>query len=159
MDSDKEHVRLLIILKSVIIRHRDANSRSVATAVDVPNLHWLKVQNLMSMKGHKWLLRTCLSDSSSSLWRQSHPDGAQLSVSLVLLEPSVFHGLCSRGRKRKWPAAGQHHSEIHCQVWGARGSMGSHFDGPLIQKFDFLSPATLICNSLCLSRLPYELLI
>lgn len=53
MDNDKEYVHLLIIFKSVIIRDRDVNWQPAAIGIDAHNLHWLKTQKLMSMKGHK----------------------------------------------------------------------------------------------------------
>lgn len=158
MDNDKEYVHLLIILKSVIMRHRDAD-KLVAIGIDAPNLPELKERNLMSMKGHKWLKLVFLTTLPAPEGNQSHPEGASLSVSLVLSEASVFRRLCSRGRKMKWPAAGKHHSKTSHRVWGASGLLGSHFDGPLIRRFGFLSLATLICKSLGLSGLPYGLLI
>lgn len=70
MDNDRVCVHLLIILKSVIIKDRHVDWQLATVGIDAPNLRWLEDQNLMSMKGCKWL-GASLSDSYSSVWRQS----------------------------------------------------------------------------------------
>ena len=85
MDNDRACVHLPIILKSVIIRDRDVDWQLDAIGIDAPNLRWLKDQKLMSMKGRKWL-GASLSDSCSSLWRQSEspPPGISFSFPNIL---------------------------------------------------------------------------